>query len=150
MYLDKSQYKLGEELIYEVSLENITNDVLIFPWSPDPVQTTSDGKSEFPEYEGFLYLVMKDEALGNVILGAQGLYGSPSFPDSIKKLQPREKVRIRVPAYWSFLHGDITDHLSPKLPKRVEVRAEFRLIGEGFKPALSANSIGVALKNKTQ
>jgi len=148
--LDKRRYALGEEVIYEVKLENITEEILVIPWSPDRDAVKPEEESDPPGYVvAILRLVIMDETSGDQFVTGQVLYGSHLEPSSLKYLWPGEMVKIRAPSRWDFLGADVAKRIREQLPRTFEVRARFSFLhGAGtssYKPALSANSWTIEL-----
>ncbi|MGH9879388.1 MAG: hypothetical protein ACRD5H_17290, partial [Nitrososphaerales archaeon] len=91
--LNKSNYQLGEEVIYDVILENVTKNTIVIPWSPDRDKTRPNDQNTPSGYlEAFLSLVVKDEGKGEQFIAGQGLFGSKLAPGSLKSLTPGQKV----------------------------------------------------------
>lgn len=162
--LDKRSYQLGDEVIYEVVLENTTKDVLVIPWSGDYDKVKPDEERGPPSYiYAFLGLVIKGEIggdqsiAGQEIFGVgQGIHGSQLLRGSLKSLSPGQKVRIRAAGRWSVSSTDeasrrlLAKLVLAKLPHTFEVSAQFRLtetqINSRYEPAISANSLTVELR----
>lgn len=97
--LDRRVYNPGDRLVYEVVIQNMSLEPVTLPWSPDRVRF-SEVKGGV---EGILTLEVRDVS-GRRLLGrleSQALYGSKAVPDSLLKLLPGERARIRAPSVWN-------------------------------------------------
>ncbi|MGH9879389.1 MAG: hypothetical protein ACRD5H_17295, partial [Nitrososphaerales archaeon] len=151
--LHKQSYQLGDEIIYDVSLENISNSIAIIPWSPDQDAVKPDENKTPPGYlVANLSLVIIDEISGEQFIAGQGLYGSTVVPRSLKRIAPKQSVRIRVPGRLVFYSADEAKRISQKLPYKVEVRARFSFLqghsASQVESIASTNSIFVDLKKR--
>ncbi len=149
--LDKRNYHFGDQVTYEVTLENITTSVLTIPWSPDPSKVGLDGPVNPPVYfEASLSLVAEDETAGPQFIDSHRIFGAPSVPGSLKIVRPREKVRIRAAGSWQFTDSSVARRVLAKSPFTVKVRANFRLGGgssiQQYKTAISSNSQTAVLR----
>jgi hypothetical protein len=117
--LDRPSYRLGETVVFEVRVENITQEIVVLPWSPDIDAVKPDEESDPPGYmDAYLTLVVRVDISGDQTVIGQPLYGSELEPGSLKPLWPGETVRIRVPGRWYL------PELKEKLPHSFEVRAD--------------------------
>jgi hypothetical protein len=153
--LDKDSYQLGDQVIYEVMLENITNATLVIPWSDDYDRVKPDEETDPPGYlTATLYLVLGDRPAYDPFTALQGIYGSRLVSGSLKKLLPGQTVRIRAPGTWWFYSEDEEKRVLAMVPHTFEVRARFTLqdrpINPRYEPALSANSLAVELTKRQQ
>lgn len=153
--LDKSSYQLGDQVIYEVVLENITQDTLLIPWSDDYDEVKPDEDRNPPGYiHASLSLEIKDERGVYKFMALQPIVGSQMVRGSLKSLRQGQKVRIRAPGSWWFTSEDEKKRVLEKLPQTFEVRARFDLedrpIDPRYEPALSANSLTVELRKRQQ
>ena len=153
--LDKSSYQLGDQVIYEVTLENVTDKVLVIPWSVDYDRVKPNEEHDPPGYMwAYLSLVIKDEISGDQFMAGRGINGSQLLRGSLKRLQPGQRVRIRAKAPWSGFQEAVYKRVLAKLPQTFEVRADFALydpaINPRFEPALSTNSLSVELRRRQQ
>lgn len=153
--LNKSSYQLGEEVIYDVILENITKNTIVIPWSPDRDKARPNSQNIPLGYrEAFLSLVVKDEQKGEQFIAGQGLFGSELLRGSLKILAPGQKVRVRAPGQWAFLDAEVARRALTSLPRKIEVWVRFNLqerqFNSQYEPAISANSIIVELRKKQE
>ena len=146
---------MGERIIYEVSLENRGDEVLLLPWEPDREKIQPDhigSQSGLLEVSVFISLIF-DQKRTTVLPGVEGVYGSPSLPESIKELLPGQKVRIRSSGLWYVGDADLYQRIMPQLPRAYSVRAEYWLKDstghrtKNYEPVLS-NSLTVELTRR--
>lgn len=153
--LDKQTYELGEEVIYEITLENISKDDLIIPYSVDYDKVKPDEESNPPGYASmFLSLVINDELTGKQFVAGESLYGSELLSGSLKRLEPGQKVTIRIPGRLSFFEADVMKKILGKLPRTFAVRAMASLSGVSVdspdKTAISQNSLTLELQRRKE
>lgn len=149
--LDRRNYHFGEQVIYEVTLQNISKDVLTIPWSPDLNRLGLNGQFNQPGYtEASLSLVAEDEIAGPQFIDSQRIFGAPGVSSSLKKLRPGESIRIRAAGSWQFTDSSVARRVFAKSLYTVKVRAYFRLEGSSSSPnyrtAISTNSQTVVLR----
>lgn len=149
--MDKNSYTLGDEAIFDVTLENIGQATIAIPWSPDssigsPFQDDSPPNNRL----AVISLIVGTNPSNQQRAAAYGLYGSEIVQGSLKKLQPGHKVRIRVPFHWQFFDAEAARELVKRSAQRFPVRAEIFLRGKriSYLPATSANSLTVELKRE--
>ena len=94
--LDRREYTIGETLLFEVKLENVSQDRVRIPWNPHPADIEPDDPAQLYEYtNGQFSLSGEDEHGETVHLSGISLYGSPKVPGSLLELSPGNWVRIR-------------------------------------------------------
>jgi hypothetical protein len=153
--LHKQSYQTGEEVVYDILLENMTNDSIVIPWSPDQNKVKPDENKTPPGYvEAFLSLITTDEVSGDQFIAGQGLYGSELAPGSLKKLGPKQSVRIRAPGQLSFFNADVARRVLATLPRKIEMRARYSLQERGFdsqfEPSTSINTVVIEVKKRQE
>jgi len=152
--LDKQQYELGEQFIYEVSIENISNQPLLLPWEPDRGKVAPGPTSAQSSLNQMSLSLVIEELEGDAIFGAQNIYGSDSVPGSLQKLLPGRKVRIRIPGGWYLGTQDLQKRVLPLLPRQFTVKAKLELeyqnksVIEQYTPLFS-DSLLVEMKKRT-
>jgi hypothetical protein len=154
--LDAGSYQLGDKVIYEVTMENVSQELQTIPWSPDENKVKARGRYEPHDYtDAFLGLVVKDKALGDQFVAVQGVYGSASVPGSLKTLLPGQKVRIRAQGQMFFAAADVSEKVSRKLsksPLKLKVQARYSLhpgpAAPDSGPVVSANAETIELLAK--
>jgi hypothetical protein len=117
---DRKAYRRMEMVSYDVSLENISKNPVVIPWSPDRF---GDGPLARASARLVLAFVLTRRDGTDALIEGVALYGTPDLPGSLKTLAPGERVVIRAPAH---LTGDLLpqDATSPILNPSVEVRAK--------------------------
>lgn len=142
--LDADSYQLGGNVTYEVTLENVSQELQVIPWSPDENKVKPQGQTEPPGYlDAFLGLVVRDKDLGEQFIAVRGLYGSELTQGSLKRLQPGEKVRIRAQGRMFFAVADASEKASKKLSKsalKLKVQAHYSLHDGPSTPMVSTNT----------
>jgi hypothetical protein len=151
--LDKQSYQLGERVVYDILLENITNDPIVIPWSSDQRKVKPDDNKTPPRYtEAFLSLVLTTEVSGEQLIAGQGIYGSELVSGSLKRLLPKQAVRIRAPGQFIFFNVDVAKQMLVSLPRKIEVRARYSLqersFNSQFEPSASANSLVIEVRKR--
>lgn len=153
--LDNGSYKMGQEMIYEVTIRNVGQDIVLIPWSPDPTEVRRNGQTYPSGYaDGNVGLVIHDEIAGDQVVYGPWLYGSDLVPSSLKKLRPGQTVRIRAPGRWAIADSNGSQRILSRLPQKYVVRARFSLSNHTFapqpEPIMSANSVTVELKRRNE
>ncbi len=126
--LDKQQYETGERFVYEISLENIGNEVLLLPWEPDEKKIQSGKSLGKPAESSVMYVSLAvDELDRDVIFGAERIFSASSMPGTYKRLSPGQKVMIRASGVWFIGSADASKQLLLTLPRRLAVRAKIKI-----------------------
>lgn len=151
--LDKPGYTFGDEIIFEVELENITNDVLILPWSDDYEKASSLWKLHPGSRRDALLSLVYEDGLGATQFACGvGIYGSESAPETVKMLSPKKTVRIRASGPMGYSDENTIQRLILKLPKKFDLRADFtifeELVGLRYKPVVSGNFVTVEVRKR--
>src|SRR5262249_55971144 len=124
--LDKQTYRIGDEAIFDIRLENVTKNTIVIPWSGDHEKVNPDENQTPPNYlMSGVSLTFQDGAYGEQIFGVEGIFGSSLVPASLKTLEPRRSVRIRLKTRLSLSIPDAGERLVQKLPLKIEVRAKY-------------------------
>jgi hypothetical protein len=145
---DKAYYYLGENVIYEVQLSNISGSNIVIPCSPNVNEVKSNQDGGASNYlKAALSLVVKDKIGGDQFVATQILYGSETIPVSLKILLPGQSVIFRVPGRWEFSDAEVAQRLKKSLPQRFETRARFAFLepSDLYLPAISKNSLNIEL-----
>ena len=147
--LDKRSYKLGDESVFDVALENISKEAVQIPWSPDSSIGSPFNDSSPPgNLLAVISLVVGNKTLGEYQASTYGLYGSRTVPGSLKTLQPGQRVRIRVPGRWQFYTEEATDRLSRNPGQELSIKARIFMADSNSnppRPATSVNSLLIKL-----
>lgn len=127
LILPQQTYRLGEEFVFEVAIQNIAGAPFPIPWEPDWRRILPDGVpaqlDQLPEGYRSAALFL-NAALGEqeVSLVSFSLDGSEEVPGSIRVLAPGETVRVRAKANWTRL-TELTEAALP--PVKVSLWAEW-------------------------
>jgi hypothetical protein len=148
--LDKESYTLGDKGFFDISLENISSEPTFIPWSPDSsIKAPSEDNAAPGNLHAVISLLVGPTVATGQRADAYGLYGSQSVQGSLKKLEPGQKVRIRIPCTWQFFDEETPTRLLKHPTQRLLVRAQIFLNSSKritHLPAASANSLVVELK----
>lgn len=136
--VDRSELEIGGPAIYEVSLKNISDAAVPFPWSVDLAAVYAGGE---PTVRASLALAVVASDNPNAKVAVVSLAGSPTVDGSILHLAPKDTAVIR-------MKGDVL--LPQELAERLlglgvtPVRAELSLRTEPhviWQPLLSKNAV---------
>jgi hypothetical protein len=104
--------EVGDPIVFDVELQNVSRDTLTLPWSLDPAnQGRSDSPLVFPIMRLALRLSRPD--VPEAVDGGDALYGNPSDPFTIRALAPQERVVIRGSAVCNTIN-----HRDERLSRR--------------------------------
>lgn len=146
--LDKQSYRLGEKCVFEIQLENITNNPLVIPWSPylDDVKPYDSDKNPPGYLKADLSLIIVNKPSQERLISGITIYGSDLARGSLKTLKPKESVKFRVPGRFSF-GGD--EEVKTTFSRKIEVRAYYKPAERNFnwplENSMSTNSLTVEL-----
>ncbi len=137
--VDKKHVRIGEEVTYEVVLENTAGVPVTIPWS------TSQPAAGAPVAEAHVALVTQGDLTRDQFIGGRILYGS-----STRTLAPGEKVRIRASGPWVVPDPEQQKRMRKKLPRLVRVWAQLHTFDPGaampYAKTISANSFSVEVQ----
>ena len=140
--LDRGAYRLGDDAVYEVTIENVGAGIVRLPWTADnqPFRRTVTGARV-----ATVSLVIDDPELATYVIALQAFYGADSVAGSVLDLQPGHKVRVRAGGPWSLpLKGQSARLLTnPSLP--VRARLDVYAPEGHYKAVGSENQIDVTL-----
>jgi len=84
--LDKTIYRFGEEITFEIGIQNTGKEVILVPWTPDLADLEpTDPKANYKYLIGVVILVFKDFK-DRIFSLSESLYGSPNIPGTIRDL----------------------------------------------------------------
>jgi hypothetical protein len=149
--LDKQTCKLGDQIIYEVSLENTSGASLLIPWSTD-YDKIKPGDATPPGYvSAFLTLMITSDDIDEFVAG-RAIYGSNLLPRSLKRIGVGQTLRIRAAGQCGFAEGDAFNTLIPTLPRAFQVRARYTLLdgaaNSRYVPSVSSNELKLQLTRR--
>jgi len=118
--LDREDYRLGQEFIYEVTIKNISDGDLTIPVQPDGFKVI-DNIDECPP--GFIYVILavrvdnewKTDPNRWTTIHTIPLFGSDLVPLSLKRLKQNESITIRGRGAWKDAHI-----MNPRYPDDVK------------------------------
>lgn len=127
--LNRYDYSIGDDLIYEVKIENVSEGKIAIPWNPHSADLEPEDLSQDYEYTlGYIALSVEDEAGERVLLsGGTSFYGSATAPDSFRHLAPGESVRVRAKVRLVFTDDDWEKKLFSSRRFPLRVKATFSL-----------------------
>lgn len=91
-------YKLGEEIVHEILVENVGREPYVIPWVglTDLQQVRPEPCGAPPGFKWFILALRADhEGAAPDVVWAIPIIGSDLMPGSLKELKPGERVRIR-------------------------------------------------------
>lgn len=93
--LDKTIYRFGEEITFEIGIQNAGKEVILVPWTPDLADLEpTDPKANYKYLIGVVILVFKDFK-DRIFSLSESLYGSPNIPGTIRDLPPGQSFTVR-------------------------------------------------------
>jgi hypothetical protein len=145
--LDRTDYKAGDRVIYELRIKNIGSNTLVLPWSPDGVIFIGPTLVAPPSIQAAIYLEVRDRVRLRKLarLDPTPLFGSPSVALSLEPLRPGETAWFRVPGFWSTSEREMKAVLDEP-EGAVSVYAGFEILRTLIKAA-SANHVDVAVRS---
>jgi hypothetical protein len=95
--VDPYLQRAGDQFVYEVVLENIGNEAVRIPWSPE-------GHLFSKRMENATLATISISSLSNPEpITSAILYGAEPVLGSLLKLDPGDKARVRAPGVWRSL-----------------------------------------------
>jgi hypothetical protein len=157
--VDKPVYQIGDQLVYEVTVENVSSEDVIVPTSynedeRDIVYGAHISGNSRSYAKALVKLDFADGKL-NQSLTLTTLYGATALPQSLRVLHPGRKLRIRDKEKIYFGDSDFRKRLAAETPKKVELRASLTLyvldshrfsFVKRYKTAVSTNSVTIELR----
>jgi hypothetical protein len=94
--LDKREYSIGEEVTFEVKVENTGRHSIEIPWSPHLGDLEpSDPTRPYTYRTALLILTLTDPDSRQILTLGDSFYGSTEVPGTIRELRPSQSVLIR-------------------------------------------------------
>ncbi|MGA8212241.1 MAG: hypothetical protein WB799_01510 [Candidatus Sulfotelmatobacter sp.] len=92
--LDRTQYALGEDVMFEVKIQNVGKDPVVLPWAEDVADfEPQDPTAQYSYRTGTLSLQIGNGKENFLIFSS--FYGSTERPESLKVLRAGEWVIVR-------------------------------------------------------
>jgi hypothetical protein len=157
--VDKPVYQIGDLLVYEVTVENVSSEDVMIPTSRnederDVVYGARISGNSKSYAKALVDLHFADGKLDES-LTLTTLYGVTALPQSFRVLHPGRKLRIRDKEKVYFGDSDFRKRLAAETPKKVELRASLTLyvldsylfnFVKKYKTAVSSNSVMIELR----
>jgi hypothetical protein len=144
--LDRPEYRLGEEIVYEVTLRNISGRQILLPWSVDLEPVYAAGT---PPLRAGLALQITDDAKGasadDPRLAVVSLGGSPGLPGSILPLEPGDTAVIRAKGPTT-LREDVTRRVTAGAVRVMAIYTLYTEDGTRWEPLSSRNSVAASFR----
>lgn len=100
--LESTKYKLGDDVVYEIKVENTGHEQLMIPWDPNLAHMEHEATAtEYSYRMASIALWLTDAGKPFETLEPSLLYGTTSTPSSFIKIAPGEWVRVRAKARLS-------------------------------------------------
>ena len=97
LYLDKLSYLMGEDVTFEVKVQNSGKEAFEIPWTPHLGDLEpSDATETYSYMAGAVSLNFEDPISHHRFAIFGNFYGSASVPGSLRKLEPGQWALIRV------------------------------------------------------
>jgi hypothetical protein len=145
---DRLAYEVGDEMSFNVIIENISTAPLVLGISRDPdvaPKTMRPCRVVPPgvHFNVALVAVRKTGRTGAFIASGSGYYGSPNVAGTSMVLQPRERVRVQLPA--QIRPGPGMEPLLTSDRQSVHIKAFVMMDGESMRAAYSDNELVIEL-----
>lgn len=152
LHLDKSAYKVGDDAIVEIGIQNAGSTAVVLPWSCDraKVNPSPSKKGEAPGLEiGLLHLGISDGSGIDAQTTGTVFYGSQLAPESLRTVVPGETIIIRAPIRIDVIEARSRAKLLGILPKRCSVKVTLRIFDRSSQPStyrvISKNTVAIDL-----
>jgi hypothetical protein len=108
--LDRTSYRIGEDLTYELKIENVGTEAQLFPWDPNVADVEPKNPSQPYEYQSLdISLWFRNQVDQVEALRAASLYATSEKEASRLELKPGQWVRIRGKVRLSFRDHQFKD-----------------------------------------
>lgn len=141
--LDRTGYRAGDDLLFELLIRNIGQRPFSFPASLDGRRFRRGMPGATV---GTVALAFRDDQLSSQLVGLQILYGADVVPGSLISVQPGETLSIRAGGKW-LLHGSVP----AGLVRDIKLRAQLDIYraNQIYHPlVISANTLQVRLESR--
>jgi hypothetical protein len=103
--LDKNTYSLGEEITFEVKIENSGTDTIEIPWTPDLATLEPSDQTQYFSYRSASFVtILTVPDSGHYLFVSGFSYGSTDAPGTIRDLRPGQSFIVRARG-----RGDVYD-----------------------------------------
>jgi hypothetical protein len=143
-WLDHLDYHIGDDIEFEIKLENTGSETMMIPWTPHlaDLQPADDSKA-FDYLELDLNLDIKRDSI-DITLPLTILYGSKETANTVVELHPGEWVRLRS-SVKLVVYAAFRNHVDEEPGTAWEARARFGYRHDSFHPA--AGRYGTRIDN---
>ena len=142
--MDRNEYREHDEIVFEISLQNVGRQPVTLPWEPDAEQVVTS--AEAPLLEWLLVLSVDGPEFDKLTFPIRVLYGSTLSPATLKVLRPGEQARIRARGKWEFTTAIAAKRATAALPRTVEVAARLEFLSGHSSEVISVNRVPVLLE----
>jgi hypothetical protein len=119
--LDRADFALGDDIIFEVLIENVGNRRIPIAMSRNPELARSCEMNPDAVQTSFA-LVSRTKGIPGVVAVGPRLYGSHTVTGTTMMLEPKERLRVRVPATVDL---DTPDRMLPDYRQQLDVAVMF-------------------------
>ena len=84
---------------YDVSITNVSQDAVVFPWSPLPINRRDRPPTGYRH--ALFELMLKKNDYDDAVADGFALYGAPTVAGSLRVVHPGETVVVRLPGIFS-------------------------------------------------
>lgn len=96
MNLDKTSYAMGEEVSFEVKIQNSGKEPIDMPWTPNSADLEpADASKSYTYLHAAVSLKFTESVSNRSFSVYANSYGSPDVPGTIQKLQPGQWIYVR-------------------------------------------------------
>jgi len=135
VYLDKLSYLMGEDVTFEVKVQNSGKEAFEIPWTPHLGDLEpSDATETYSYVAGAVTLDFTDPISHHSFAIYGNFYGSPSVPGSLRKLEPGQWALIRVRRKIEGFEDWWSTRLKDSQPLNVTASANLLLNGVTYFP----------------
>jgi hypothetical protein len=93
---DQTTYRRMDRVKYDVTVKNVSDQPIMFPWSPTPINRRDRPAHGYRH--AIFELIIARPANEDWVLDLFVLYGAPTVPGSLKRIEPGKSVTLRLPA----------------------------------------------------
>jgi hypothetical protein len=134
--LDKTVYRLGQEITWEIGIQNTGKETILVPWTPDLADLEpTDPKAPYKYMVGVVILIFKDSE-DRILTLYESLYGSPNVPGTVHELSPGQSFTVRgrttIKERWPPEWGK--EELAESSAVDAKVSGHFREDNENYSP----------------
>jgi hypothetical protein len=160
--LERTTYRVGEVVVYEIRLTNIGDKPIAIPWGRDSrIKDPCTPSSPYwnlkgPKLNALFGLRFKDQSGAETELALAALYGAMGDPETYRILKPHESALIRACDTVDDMVPHFTGELGKKLelPQTFDIHAFYHLndssLPNDYKTIESKESLRVTLDQRAK